>query len=173
METAGCRRERLTFVWPARPVRASVLGRRRGCRCGSREGATINWGRGWGGGGYGSVPGGVTVVDGCSDHGCEYMTGGTVVVLGAVGRNFAAGMTGGVAYVWDPKMNFNRYVADTAPGPRRPIEIEAMEIRALVGEHLRLTDSPVADRVLSAFDRQVSRFWVLRAAGPEKAGPAP
>ena len=115
--------------------------------------------------------GGVTVVEGCSDHGCEYMTGGTVVVLGEVGRNFAAGMTGGVAYVWDPRMNFNRYVADTAPGLRRPIEIEAMEIRALVEEHLRLTDSPVADRVLSAFDRQVSRFWVLRAAGPEQAGP--
>ena len=47
--------------------------------------------------------GAATVVEGTGDHGCEYMTGGTVVVLGATGRNFAAGMSGGVAYVWDPE----------------------------------------------------------------------
>ena len=48
------------------------------------------------------------VVEGCGDHGCEYMTGGVVVVLGAVGRNFAAGMTGGVAYVFDPSQRRRR-----------------------------------------------------------------
>jgi len=46
------------------------------------------------------------VVEGVGDHGCEYMTGGTVVVLGDTGRNFAAGMSGGVAYVWDVNKNF-------------------------------------------------------------------
>ena len=52
--------------------------------------------------------GAATVVEGTGDHGCEYMTGGTVVVLGATGRNFAAGMSGGVAYVWDPDNTFRR-----------------------------------------------------------------
>ncbi|MES2297496.1 MAG: glutamate synthase-related protein [Pseudomonadota bacterium] len=52
--------------------------------------------------------GATTVVEGCGDHGCEYMTGGTVVVLGATGRNFAAGMSGGVAYVYDPAGDFER-----------------------------------------------------------------
>ncbi|WP_426174572.1 glutamate synthase-related protein [Massilia sp. TWR1-2-2] len=52
--------------------------------------------------------GATTVVEGCGDHGCEYMTGGTVVVLGATGRNFAAGMSGGVAYVYDPAGDFEK-----------------------------------------------------------------
>jgi glutamate synthase (NADPH/NADH) large chain len=52
--------------------------------------------------------GATTVVEGCGDHGCEYMTGGTVVVLGATGRNFAAGMSGGVAYVYDPDGDFEK-----------------------------------------------------------------
>jgi glutamate synthase (NADPH/NADH) large chain len=50
--------------------------------------------------------GAITVVEGTGDHGCEYMTGGTVVVLGETGRNFAAGMSGGIAYVYDPKGDF-------------------------------------------------------------------
>jgi glutamate synthase (NADPH) large chain len=52
--------------------------------------------------------GALTVVEGVGDHGCEYMTGGTVVVLGETGRNFAGGMSGGVAYVWDPKADFGK-----------------------------------------------------------------
>ena len=63
--------------------------------------------------------GGVGVVEGCSDHGCEYMTGGTVVVLGPVGRNFAAGMTGGSAFVWDPNLRLHRNLAETSPAARR------------------------------------------------------
>jgi len=50
--------------------------------------------------------GAITVVEGVGDHGCEYMTGGTVVVFGETGRNFAAGMSGGIAYVWDPDGDF-------------------------------------------------------------------
>lgn len=52
--------------------------------------------------------GSLAVVEGCGDHGCEYMTGGTVVVLGETGRNFAAGMSGGIAYVYDPDKTFER-----------------------------------------------------------------
>src|SRR6185437_8426680 len=52
--------------------------------------------------------GAVTVVEGCGDHGCEYMTGGVVLVLGQTGRNFAAGMSGGIAYVYDPTGAFKQ-----------------------------------------------------------------
>ena len=102
-------------------------------------------------------------MEGVSDHGCEYMTGGTAVVLGPVGRNFAAGMTGGVVYVWDPEARLNRVVADTSPGMRRLLEIEQTELRALVEEHAAETNSGVAARLLDDWERQVDRFWVLRA----------
>jgi glutamate synthase domain-containing protein 3 len=112
--------------------------------------------------------GGVAVVEGVSDHGCEYMTGGTVVILGPVGRNFAAGMTGGVAYVWDPNVTLNRYVSDTSPSMARPFENDAIEIRALVEEHYRETASPVAEQLLEVWERQIDRFWVLRASKPNR-----
>ncbi len=110
--------------------------------------------------------GATAVVEGLSDHGCEYMTGGMAVVLGPVGRNFGAGMTGGVAYVWDPRVTLNRYVADTSPSMRRLLEMERLELRVLVEEHLAETSSPVAGRILDDWDRQVERFWALRASRP-------
>ncbi len=110
--------------------------------------------------------GATAVVEGCSDHGCEYMTGGTVVVLGPVGRNFAAGMTGGVAYVWDPRGVFNRYVADTSPAMRRPLETEGIELADLLIRYQAETHSPVVDAVLEDWNIQVGRFWVLRASKP-------
>ncbi len=112
--------------------------------------------------------GAVAVVEGCSDHGCEYMTGGIAVVLGPVGRNFAAGMTGGVAYVWDPAVELNRFVADTSPAMRRLFEIEGIELRDLIASHLELTGSPVAAEVLATWDAQRERFWVLRASRPAR-----
>ena len=107
------------------------------------------------------------VVEGCSDHGCEYMTGGVVVVLGPVGRNFAAGMTGGVAYVWDPEAQLNRFVADTSPAMRRPVEIEELEIKTMIERHLEFTGSPVAKRILTEWESARERFWVLRASRPQ------
>ncbi len=118
--------------------------------------------------------GAVAVVEGVSDHACEYMTGGTVVILGPVGRNLAAGMTGGVAFVWDPNVTLNRFLADTSPSMRRPLETEAFEVRALVEEHVRETGSPVAEQLLAVWDRQIERFWVLRASRPARiAEPVP
>ena len=108
--------------------------------------------------------GATAVVEGCSDHGCEYMTGGTVVVLGGVGRNFGAGMTGGVAYVWDPDTVLNRYMADTSPSNQRLREMDAIELRILIEEHLALTRSPLAAEILGEWERHVDRFWVLRAS---------
>lgn len=110
--------------------------------------------------------GATAVVEGVSDHGCEYMTGGVAVILGPVGRNFGAGMTGGVAFVWDPGLRLNRFVADTSPGIRRLLEMERIELEALIGEHVRQTGSEVGSLILEQWDRQVERFWVLRASRP-------
>jgi len=110
--------------------------------------------------------GATAVIEGCSDHGCEYMTGGTVVVLGSVGRNFAAGMTGGVAFVWDPKAILNRYLAETSPANRRLLEMERLELHGLIDSFLEATASPVARGILDDWDRQADRFWVLRASKP-------
>ena len=88
--------------------------------------------------------GATAVIEGCSDHGCEYMTGGTVVVLGPVGRNFAAGMTGGVAFVWDPKAVLNRYLAETSPANRRLLDMERLELHDLIDAFSEATASPVA-----------------------------
>ncbi|HUO46491.1 MAG TPA: glutamate synthase large subunit [Acidimicrobiia bacterium] len=117
--------------------------------------------------------GAVAVVEGCSDHGCEYMTGGSAVVLGPVGRNFAAGMTGGVAYVWDPKGTLNRYVADTSPAMRRLLETEGMELNQLLSNYLAETNSPVARAILDEWFTQLGRFWVLRASKPIAAPEPP
>ena len=95
-----------------------------------------------------------TVVEGVGDHGCEYMTGGRVVVLGPTGRNFAAGMSGGVAYVLDEEGAF-------AAGGRCNMgmvgfdgldKADALELRTLIEEHAQRTGSPVAARVLAEWD---------------------
>jgi glutamate synthase domain-containing protein 3 len=88
------------------------------------------------------------VVEGIGDHGCEYMTGGRVVVLGPTGRNFAAGMSGGVAYVLDEDGSFHKRCNMGMVGFDGISDAEALELRALIEEHLQRTDSPVAARVL-------------------------
>jgi glutamate synthase (NADPH/NADH) large chain/glutamate synthase (ferredoxin) len=89
-----------------------------------------------------------TVVEGIGDHGCEYMTGGRVVVLGPTGRNFAAGMSGGVAYVLDEDRKFHTRCNMGMVGFDELSAADAIELRAMIEEHLRRTDSPVATRVL-------------------------
>jgi glutamate synthase domain-containing protein 2/glutamate synthase domain-containing protein 1/glutamate synthase domain-containing protein 3 len=97
------------------------------------------------------------VVEGVGDHGCEYMTGGRVVVLGPTGRNFAAGMSGGVAYVLDEDGSFTRRCNMGMVGFEPPSPEDAAELRALISEHSRRTDSPVAARVLAEFDELVAK----------------
>ena len=88
------------------------------------------------------------VVEGVGDHGCEYMTGGVVVVLGRTGRNFAAGMSGGIAYVLDDDGTFASRCNRELVG-LDPVEaVDAAAITALVGEHPERTGSPVAAEVL-------------------------
>ncbi|HVL31378.1 MAG TPA: glutamate synthase large subunit, partial [Solirubrobacteraceae bacterium] len=99
------------------------------------------------------------VIEGVGDHGCEYMTGGRVVVLGPTGRNFAAGMSGGLAFVLDEQGTFTPRVN---PAMRDQLEEldegDAIEVRALVAEHADRTGSPVARRVLDAWDDLLPRF---------------
>ncbi len=99
--------------------------------------------------------GATAVVEGVGDHGCEYMTGGRVVVLGSTGRNFAAGMSGGVAFVLDLDAGrVNRELVELAPVDGDAAE----ELRGLVRQHLEETGSPVAEALLADWVAGVRRF---------------
>jgi glutamate synthase (NADPH/NADH) large chain/glutamate synthase (ferredoxin) len=102
--------------------------------------------------------GALAVVEGVGDHGCEYMTGGRIVVLGPTGRNFAAGMSGGIAYVLDEAGAFparcNLELVDL-----EPVEPgDALELHELIEEHHLRTLSPVAARVLAEWDALLASF---------------
>jgi glutamate synthase domain-containing protein 3 len=92
------------------------------------------------------------------DHGCEYMTGGRVVVLGRTGLNFAAGMSGGIAYALDVDGGFRDRCNTELVGFDEIAPDEADELRALVLEHFERTDSVPAARVLADWDAQLARF---------------
>jgi glutamate synthase domain-containing protein 3 len=101
------------------------------------------------------------VVEGVGDHGCEYMTGGRVVVIGRTGRNFAAGMSGGIAYVYNLDANF-KDLCNT-----EMVELEGADkfgpddvstIRRLLENHHRYTQSPVAGAILDDFERELRWF---------------
>jgi glutamate synthase (NADPH/NADH) large chain len=99
------------------------------------------------------------VIEGVGDHGCEYMTGGRVVILGPTGRNFAAGMSGGVAYVWDPEQVFPSRCNGEMVALEGVVESEdVQELRSLIENHFRYTDSAVAKRLLDDFDAQLGNF---------------
>ena len=103
---------------------------------------------------------GVTaVVEGVGDHGCEYMTGGRVVVLGPTGRNFAAGMSGGVAYVLDEAGTFPKQANLSMVGLEKvESKAEVAELRAMIEKHLDYTKSPRAAHVLANFDALLPKF---------------
>jgi glutamate synthase (NADPH/NADH) large chain len=103
--------------------------------------------------------GATAVVEGVGDHGCEYMTGGRVVVLGPTGRNFAAGMSGGIAYVLDADGAFPPRCNQEMVSLERPTEDELKAVRALVEEHHRRTESPKASELLRGWERFADR-WV-------------
>jgi len=100
------------------------------------------------------------VVEGIGDHGCEYMTGGRVVILGPTGRNFAAGMSGGIAYVWDFDDSFSERfndgmadIQDIVPGSP-----DEFELKQLIEKHRQWTGSIVAESVLADWDAALPRF---------------
>jgi len=99
------------------------------------------------------------VVEGVGDHGCEYMTGGRVVVLGGTGRNFAAGMSGGIAYVLDDRGDFRAKVNTQMVDLETVTDAtEAAALRRLVEKHLERTSSGRARQVLDAWDEWLSKF---------------
>ena len=131
--------------------------------------------------------GAVAVAEGCGDHGCEYMTGGVVLVLGQTGRNFAAGMSGGIAYVYDPNRQFKILcnpagvelepiapaelgLADALGRPRQrsisvedngmgdPLLFDAERLRILIERHLLFTNSARARSVLDNWDQELTHF---------------
>jgi glutamate synthase (NADPH/NADH) large chain len=100
------------------------------------------------------------VVEGCGANGCEYMTNGTVAILGPVGDNFGAGMTGGMAYVYDTDGSFQQNVnADTVVFHRIQSPHWERVLKDLVIEHWRETQSHYAERLIVDWDREVRRFW--------------
>ncbi len=104
--------------------------------------------------------GATAVVEGVGDHGCEYMTNGLVVVLGKCGRNFAAGMNGGLAFVYDEKGEFEAKSCNPASVDLEPL-IESLDIRAvlrLITRHFEVTGSPLAKRILESWSDAVPKF---------------
>lgn len=99
------------------------------------------------------------VTEGTGDHGCEYMSGGRVVVLGSTGRNFAAGMCGGIAYVLDMAQDFGDKVnTQTVELSLVTDPAEIAFLRGLIEDHRHYTESEVADRILNDFNRILPRF---------------
>jgi glutamate synthase (NADPH/NADH) large chain len=103
--------------------------------------------------------GAFAVVEGVGDHGCEYMTGGRVVVLGPTGRNFAAGMSGGIAYVLNRNGNFeyfcNKGLVELSPLEDRS---DILEVQMMLNNHLLYTGSRVAENILSNWDEYLPMF---------------
>jgi glutamate synthase (NADPH/NADH) large chain/glutamate synthase (ferredoxin) len=102
--------------------------------------------------------GALAVVEGIGDHGCEYMTGGRVVVLGETGRNFGAGMSGGIAYVLDEAGVFAGRCNTDLVELEEPTADDLDAVRALVAEHACRTGSTVAERLLARWSEQVPTF---------------
>ena len=102
--------------------------------------------------------GAVAVVEGIGDHGCEYMTGGRAVILGPTGRNFAAGMSGGVAFVFDPEGSFSDRVNPEMVLVEEPDVEDCRWLQNLLVRHHVETGSTVAERLLASWDHQIDRF---------------
>jgi glutamate synthase domain-containing protein 3 len=102
--------------------------------------------------------GAIAVIEGVGDHGCEYMTGGRVVVLGPTGLNFAAGMSGGVAYVLDVDGAFRSRCNTELVGFDEITPDEELELRGWIEEHARCTGSPVAQGLIDEWDQSLARF---------------
>lgn len=103
--------------------------------------------------------GAIAVVEGCGDHGCEYMTGGRVAVLGRTGKNFAAGMSGGIAYVLDEDhdlyLRLNKQMVTMSAVTERH---DAAELRRMIEEHLQATGAPRAKEILDNFEDFLPKF---------------
>ena len=108
--------------------------------------------------------GAVACVEGVGDHGCEYMTGGRIVVLGDTGRNFAAGMSGGIAYIYDPENVFPPKCNPGMVGLERVTDLEEQKLLAsYVQEHFDATQSALAQQLLRTWGDAVPKFVKVRS----------
>jgi glutamate synthase (NADPH/NADH) large chain len=104
--------------------------------------------------------GATAVIEGCGSNGCEYMTGGTIVILGAIGDNFGAGMTGGMAFVYDADGKFTEHLnSDTVVAQRMDSLHWEGVLRELIDEHRRETQSVFAQQILAHWDVELRNFW--------------
>ncbi|MFD0862828.1 glutamate synthase large subunit [Sungkyunkwania multivorans] len=103
--------------------------------------------------------GATAVVEGVGDHGCEYMTGGEAVILGKIGRNFAAGMSGGIAFLYNEKSNFDeRNFNMEMIGLEDPSAEDLERLRTLVSNHVKYTESPLAKEILAEWETNSKKF---------------
>jgi glutamate synthase domain-containing protein 3 len=99
------------------------------------------------------------VVEGIGDHGCEYMTGGRAIILGPTGRNFAAGMSGGIAYVWDPRGTFPSLINKEMVEVEDLIDPEEIDVvRTFIARHVEYTRSDRGQDLLDRWDQVVGQF---------------
>ena len=99
------------------------------------------------------------VVEGCDSNGCEYMTGGSVIILGRVGDNFAAGMTGGMAFIYDPNQEFENYVNPSSVIWQTPeTDYWRNYLKDLINEHFKETQSKIAFKILDNYNNEVKKF---------------
>jgi len=99
------------------------------------------------------------VIEGCDSNGCEYMTGGTVVILGKIGDNFAAGMTGGMAFIYDQDKEFENYVNSSSVIWQIPeTDYWKKYLKDLISEHLKETKSEIAKKIIANFKEEIKYF---------------
>ena len=113
--------------------------------------------------------GATVVVEGIGDHGCEYMTGGVAVILGNTGRNFAAGMSGGIAFVYDVQNNFEVLCNKEMVGLEKPDKEDAILLHQLIQAHFDKTGSAVAKFILADFDHQLNHMVKVFPSDYKKA----
>ena len=102
--------------------------------------------------------GATVVVEGIGDHGCEYMTGGKAVILGPTGRNFGAGMSGGIAYIYDKESVFSKKCNNETFELEELIEEDEKDLKDLISKHLDYTESDVASFILEDWNNQREKF---------------
>ena len=99
------------------------------------------------------------VIEGVGDHGCEYMTGGRVAILGPTGRNFAAGMSGGIAYIWDPSGQFaTQCNMEMVALEQMEEDADMTELKHMIKNHKKYTGSTVAADMLENWQETVLQF---------------
>ena len=114
--------------------------------------------------------GATAIVEGIGDHGCEYMTGGTVIILGDFGRNFAAGMSGGIAYIYNKngyfdEKKFNLEMVELESLKKEDIKI----VKKIIQNHFNYTNSSVAKNIITSWNNEIKNFIKIMPSDYKRA----